>query len=76
MPMRRLNGSRNVINGKLNKKAKEDKETMDNKLISEYMAEIGRRGGKASKGTDAAKERARKAAKARWAKAKKDEATP
>jgi len=34
------------------------------------MAEIGARGGKANKGTDSAKTRARKAAQSRWKKVK------
>jgi hypothetical protein len=39
--------------------------------ISDYFSAIGRKGGRASKGTFEAGERAQKAAQARWRKSKK-----
>lgn len=47
-----------------------------NPEVRAYMAEIGRKGGKAGKGTPKRAEVARKAAKARWAKAKAKAAKP
>jgi hypothetical protein len=41
-----------------------------NESIKEYLRRIGSKGGKAVAGTPQAKERATKAAKARWAKLK------
>jgi hypothetical protein len=41
--------------------------------IRAYLRQIGSRGGQANKGTAKAHERASKAAKARWAKAKEKE---
>ena len=40
--------------------------------VSRYMAKIGKRGGEAGKGTEATREKCRRAAQARWAKTKKE----
>lgn len=47
-----------------------------NEQLRAYMAEIGRKGGKAGMGASKARKTARKAAKARWAKAKAKAAKP
>jgi len=41
-------------------------------ILSRYMAKIGKRGGEAGKGTNATREKCRRAAQARWAKKKEE----
>jgi ribosomal protein L12E/L44/L45/RPP1/RPP2 len=53
---------------------KETKQLVD-ESIKEYLRHIGAKGGKAVAGTPQAKERAAKAAKARWAKRKQKKKT-
>ena len=42
------------------------------KAVSDYMAKIGAKGGTKGKGTEERKSRAKKAAEARWNKARED----
>lgn len=49
-------------------KKPEDEPKIDRAALSAYMAEIGRRGGKANKGKQATRDKCRNAAKARWKK--------
>ena len=44
------------------------KKTTVPKVVSEYMADLGRKGGAAGKGDEKRRELNRKAAQARWAK--------